>query len=235
MLENFKYRANTTDENIINEILNKQAYRKKKINFFIEEDDVWLDGGAHIGFFSLYASKNNAKKIYCFEPEKENFSLLQQNIEMMKKKYRTEYEIFPSAVNQKGGQHIMTIAPNTWRHSLVTHYKKKLPTVSISCMALDDILNPYKDINCIKLDIEGSELEILKEEHDFSRIKKMVFEYSFTKDRNMQTFFHCVKKLDKYFDVDIQKSYHNQKFQGKEGFWGGFIDSIIFCKAKSIA
>ena len=122
MLENFKYRANTTDENIINEILNKQAYRKKKINFFIEEDDVWLDGGAHIGFFSLYASKNNAKKIYCFEPEKENFSLLQQNIEMMKKKYRTEYEIFPSAVNQKGGQHIMTIAPNTWRHSLVMTY-----------------------------------------------------------------------------------------------------------------
>tara|TARA_Y100000114_G_C11718670_1_gene307319 strand:+ start:264 stop:968 length:705 start_codon:yes stop_codon:yes gene_type:complete len=234
MLDNFKYRPNTTDENIINEILNKQAYRKKKINFFIEEDDIWLDGGAHIGFFSLYASKNNAKKIYCFEPEEENFSLLTQNIEMMRRKYNTEYEIFSSAVNQKGGQNIMTIAPNTWRHSLVSHYKKKLPTVSISCIALDDILNTYKDINCIKLDIEGSELEILKEEHDFSRIKKMVFEYSFTKDRNMQTFFQCVKKLEKYFNVDIQKSYHNQKFQGKQGFWGGFIDSIIFCKAKNI-
>ena len=29
-------------------------------------------------------------------------------------------------------------------------------------MAFDEILNRHKDINCIKLDIEGSELEILE-------------------------------------------------------------------------
>ena len=232
MLENFKYRTNSTDENIIKEILVKQSYRKKKINFNIEKNDVWLDGGSHIGFFALYASQNFAKKIYCFEPETENFNLLQQNITNMKNKFNTEYLAFKYAVNQIGGEHEFTIAPNTWRHSLLSHYKKKLPTMKIKCIKIDDILNQYKDINCIKLDIEGSELEILHNEHDFSNIKKLVFEYSFTKDRDMNNFFKCVEKLQKYFDVDIQKSYYNQKYQGKQGYWGGFIDSIIFAKAK---
>ena len=35
MLDNFIYRKNTTDENVMKEILDKQAYRKKKINFGI--------------------------------------------------------------------------------------------------------------------------------------------------------------------------------------------------------
>ena len=34
------YRKGTTDENIIKEILHKQAYRKKKLDFKIEKDDV---------------------------------------------------------------------------------------------------------------------------------------------------------------------------------------------------
>ena len=79
-------------------------------------------------------------------------------------------------------------------------------------MKIDDILEKHTDINAIKLDIEGSELEILLNEHDFSRIKKMVFEYSFTKDRRMDKFFECAEMLEKYFYVDIQKSYYNQKF-----------------------
>ena len=48
----------------------------------------------------------------------------------------------------------------------------------------------------------------------------------------MKDFFDCVKRLEKYFYVDIQPSFYNQKYQGKEGYWGGFIDSIIFCVKK---
>ena len=77
MLDNFIYRKNTTDENVIKEILTKQAYKKKKLNFNIESKDVWLDGGSHIGVFGLYASINRAKKVYCYEPETENYKILQ--------------------------------------------------------------------------------------------------------------------------------------------------------------
>ena len=73
MLDKFVFRKNTSDENVIKEILEKKAYSKKKIDFKIESDDVWLDGGSHIGVFGLYAAQNGAKKVYCYEPETENY------------------------------------------------------------------------------------------------------------------------------------------------------------------
>jgi len=232
MLDNFIYRKNTTDENVIQEILVRHAYRKKKLNFQIEENDVWLDGGSHIGVFGLYAAQHNARKVYCYEPETENYQILQQNVSLINSKYQTKLESFKYAINQTGGIHSFTIAPNTWRHSFITHYKKKLPTVEIDCIKFDDILTRHPDINAIKLDIEGSELEIFENDHDFSKINKFVFEYSFTKNRKMQDFFDFAEKLSKYFFVHIPKSYYNQKHQGQEGYWGGFIDSIVFCVKK---
>jgi len=64
MLDNFIYRKNTTDENVIKEIITKEAYRKKKLNFAVESNDVWLDGGEHIGVFGLYAATKGANKVY---------------------------------------------------------------------------------------------------------------------------------------------------------------------------
>lgn len=234
MLDNFIYRKNTTDENVIKEIITKEAYRKKKLNFAVESNDVWLDGGAHIGVFGLYAATKGAKKVYCYEPETENYQILQQNATMINSnyKYSTTLECFQYAVNQTGGTGQFTIAPNTWRHSLVSHYKKKLPTVEIKCMKFDEILTRHPDLNAIKLDIEGSELEIFDNEHNFANINKLVFEYSFTKDRLMDNFFKRMDRLSKHFFVDIQPSYYNQKHQGKEGYWGGFIDTIIYCMRK---
>ena len=232
MLDNFYYRKDTTDEIVLKEIIEKQAYRKRKIDFKIEPDDVWLDGGSHIGFFCLYAAQNKAKKVYAYEPEQENYKILSENADKIKQQYGTEIVLNNKAINQTGGEHEFTIAPNTWRHSMLTHYKKKLPTTTIQCEAIDTILANNTDINCIKLDIEGSELEILKLDHNFNNINKLVFEYSFTKDRNMAHFFECVDKLSKYFNVDVQKSFHNQSHQGMKGYWGGFVDNIIFCKKK---
>ena len=163
MLDKFVFRKNTSDENVIKEILEKKAYSKKKIDFKIEPDDVWLDGGSHIGVFGLYAAQNGAKKVYCYEPETENYKILQENIRHIGTEYSTNLESFQYAINQTGGTHSFTIAPNTWRHSLVTHYKKKLPTIEINCMSFDEILERHRDINCIKLDIEGSGNLILKE------------------------------------------------------------------------
>jgi len=232
MLDNFIYRKNTTDENVIKEIITKEAYRKKKLNFAVESNDVWLDGGAHIGVFGLYAATKGEKKVYCYEQETENYQILQQNATMINSKYPTSLECFQYAVNQTGGTGQFTIAPNTWRHSLVSHYKKKLPTVEIKCMKFDEILTRHPDLNAIKLDIEGSELEIFDNEHNFANINKLVFEYSFTKDRLMDNFFKRMDRLSKHFFVDIQPSYYNQKHQGKEGYWGGFIDTIIYCMRK---
>ena len=53
------------------------AIREAAEELLIDENDVVVDVGAHIGLFALYASQfcNNGK-IYSFEPVKENYDLL---------------------------------------------------------------------------------------------------------------------------------------------------------------
>lgn len=224
------YRENTTDEKVIDEILIKKAYKKKKIDFDVSSEDVWLDGGAQIGVFAEYAALKGCKKIYCYEPEQSNFDLLNKNTDWLVEKYGMDIYLHKEAITQEPGEALLHIAPNTWRHAINTHYKKELKKQKINCVTFDSILEKYNDINAIKLDIEGSELEILNQKHDYSKINKLVFEYSFTKNRDMKYFFQCVDILKKDFEVDIQKSYYNQKHNGVKGYWGGFIDQIIYCK-----
>ena len=57
----------------------------KITDFSINDNDIIIDIGAHIGLFSLFASQYCKKgKIYCFEPIKENYDILTENIDLNK-------------------------------------------------------------------------------------------------------------------------------------------------------
>jgi len=59
------------------------AHEYESVGFKIDEDISIIDVGAHVGLFALYASqicKNG--KVFCYEPIKENFDLLQENIKI---------------------------------------------------------------------------------------------------------------------------------------------------------
>ena len=56
------------------------------------------------------------------------------------------------------------------------------------------------DINSIKIDIEGAEMEIL-ENCDFTGLKKMCGEWSFDADKDTQRFLKCIVRLEKYFKI----------------------------------
>ena len=54
-----------------------------RYGFEIKDNDVIIDIGAHIGLFTLFSSqfcKNG--RIYCFEPVKDNFSMLKSNLKL---------------------------------------------------------------------------------------------------------------------------------------------------------
>lgn len=61
-------------------MIKRNVYEKKKLNFLIEKDDIWLDLGANIGTFSLLCFKQDSKVIG-FEPKPENYEILKKNIE----------------------------------------------------------------------------------------------------------------------------------------------------------
>lgn len=62
---------------IIDEIYLMKVYGDKSLN-----DRIVIDIGASIGDTAIYFVMNNAKKVYTFEPDKERFKLLIENIRL---------------------------------------------------------------------------------------------------------------------------------------------------------
>ena len=210
---NIQYRPNTTDEKVIPEVLKKCVYERKAIDFFIEPNEVWLDLGANIGTFSLLCLARGAK-VVAFEPEPENFVLLNHNLQAnFSKNFRT--------IQQAVGT-VQDILPlyvckgdyNKYRHTLVPIRGRT--TINVSVQPILKVLAKYKT-TCIKMDIEGAEISILESltPNDYAKanIKKLVFEYSFDIDRSIPRFLAIINNLKKYFSrVHYDKVKENEEY-----------------------
>ena len=114
-----------------------------------------LDIGANIGFWSTYlATSCRAKKVYSFEPEPQNLSLLRYNIELNKNTDRVH--IFPVAVGAaKSKLKLHLSADNAGDHQLYATAESR-DTVEVDVEPIDSLL-PDQDVNFIKIDVQGYE------------------------------------------------------------------------------
>jgi len=89
---------------------------------------------------------------------------------------------------------------NKYRHTL--HPVKGRKTVNIPVQNIHEALSE-SGCNCIKMDIEGAEIEILEalkaSDYKHNGIKKLVFEYSFDVDRSIPRFLAIIETLNQAF------------------------------------
>lgn len=195
-----QFRPNTTDEKVINELLVKNVYQKKKIGFTIESDDHWLDLGANIGIFSLHVLSNGGKVI-SVEPEPENLYILTNNLQ--NNFPLGGFEIIQGCVstyNGKSNLYLCNGKYNKYRHSICLG-KSNRKSIEVKVINIHEILLKYPTINCIKIDIEGEEINILENINldSFKNIKKLVFEYSFDADPSIHRFTKIIDRLKSIF------------------------------------
>ena len=69
------FREGTNDSLIFDEIFKRNAYRLPE-NLFA--DDIIIDIGAHLGFFTEAAVQRGARKIHAVEAERENYRLAKE-------------------------------------------------------------------------------------------------------------------------------------------------------------
>jgi len=146
-------RAGTTDRNIVSEVLISNVYNLGAL----QKGDIVVDIGAHIGTFSIAAAKV-AKKVYAFEPSKENFTMLKENIAANKTDNIIAFHV---AVSGTTGSRELFLHPNDpCMHSL---YFKSETKSEVSTISIEDIFkqNNIDHIDYLKLDCEGAEYEIL--------------------------------------------------------------------------
>jgi FkbM family methyltransferase len=141
-----------------------ENYEKNTVLYFkknIKSGMIIVDIGAHIGYYTLLFSKlvGPNGKVYAFEPDPDNFDILQKNTSDLK-----NVEIFKIALSDIEGKiSFYKIYESTGCHSIVLP-EAKAEKIIVDSITLDSFLDYKKisDLDFIKIDIEGGEPFALK-------------------------------------------------------------------------
>jgi FkbM family methyltransferase len=178
----FQIRKDAKDLVVVEDNLLKHPYEKK---FPIVKDENWIDVGGHIGSFAIRVLSVGGK-VCSFEPDP-------THVEMYKKNHQLNGFsplVHQAAVVQKIQSPTVSLYRNTHRgnfggNSLINRWKTPRPTVEVSCISFKDCIDiskkylGEKNLN-LKLDCEGSEIEIL--ENISPEFNKIVCEYHYSFD-----------------------------------------------------
>lgn len=135
------------------------------MNHILRDGGIFIDIGANIGLMSLHAAKilNGRGKVLSFEPLSSTYDILLQNIKLNN---FGNIEAENIAIGSKNGNVDIfdNIAITRGSSSLIKpNYTESSNRIPIK--RLDEYLEEHRinsNINCIKIDVEGWELEVLK-------------------------------------------------------------------------
>jgi FkbM family methyltransferase len=123
----------------------------------------FVDVGAHVGYYSLLAARQVGPqgKVYAFEPEPVNYSLLIKNVEL---NGYSNVSAKPKAVSGSVGSTALHIsALDSGRNSVYRHGLPEQGSVQVDTTTLDAFFEAksWPKIDLIKMDVEGAEQDVL--------------------------------------------------------------------------
>jgi len=131
----------------------------------IRNDDVVLDAGAHVGFFTCKAAKHS-KLVIAVEPHPEHFKLLQYNVQMNN---LNNVILINKALANKSG-HVMLL-DNGVGTRVSAH-----GTIKVESTTIDKLLDQLSlNLNVVKMDVEGSEASCL-DGHYLNNVRELMVE-----------------------------------------------------------
>ncbi len=164
-----------------------------------------IDVGANIGVFSIYAARSGAAIVYAFEPNKESFDLLVNNIKINK----LEKIVIPFnlAVGVLDGEQI-SIPKSSSPYNKTVHRSIELDEYDIVETISLPTFFQKNNINCIdflKMDCEGAEYEIIYSmiEENFKKIVTFRVEHHYPEEKQKLIQFFNNKGFKKTKDNGI--------------------------------
>jgi len=126
----------------------------------IKENDIILDVGANIGYYSLIFAQLIGKsgKVYSFEPDPTNFEILKKNI--LVNKHENVILENKAVSNKEGNLKLYLSTENNGMHRIYPSKWCK-ESIDINSIKIDNYFNKNQKIDFIKLDIEGAEYDAL--------------------------------------------------------------------------
>ena len=169
----FETRLNSQDAFVLNEIWKYHCYDEAEI----APEDVVVDIGAHIGGYTVLASKKGAT-VYAYEPEPGNYRLLKRNTAINRCKKAKLYNLAVSS--RKGAITLNVDAKGSGLHSLY-QLSSASRRATVLAVPLHEVItaNKLKSIQVLKIDAEGAEYGILlpASRSDLKKIRTIILEY----------------------------------------------------------
>jgi FkbM family methyltransferase len=129
----------------------------------LNEGDVVLDLGAHIGWYTLMMSRMVGDKgtVVSVEPNPINYAILCRNIKDNRLENVSAYQV---ALSDKNGYAEMSMSKNPTAHSLAYSTPNQTKTEKVKTMRLDTLMKQLDigNIDFAKIDVEGAELKVLE-------------------------------------------------------------------------
>lgn len=187
-----------TDLIVTKEIWEENVYEVDPSRF--NKGGVVIDMGANIGSFSLYGAYYGAT-VYAVEPEPNNLQALKNNIEL--NRYEDKIIICPYGISDYKGLAKIT---NEGGGSTIKDEWKEGSEVEI--MPLDNFFSLYhiENVDVLKIDIEGAEVEVLlgASKYNLQKCKFITMEFDIRSGRQMG---EMVRKLSETHHVRTMGSW----------------------------
>lgn len=127
----------------------------KKINDwampYVKQFRTYIDIGAHDGDTCIDLV-NTFQRVYAFEPNPESIKAIPDTIKK-----------FPFALGNKKEELVLTIPDNGYnnnKHGSIVRHQSGIRQYSVSVKTLDGF--EFKEVDLIKIDVEGMELQVLE-------------------------------------------------------------------------
>lgn len=145
-----------------------------------------IDIGAHAGGFSVYAAIKGAKKVYAYEADSNNFECLKENITTNNLEgVITPYHLFVASRNDElcplYEVQSASFGFNSGMHSRYWDHNERRLRGYVKSIAFKDILNNFRIIDYLKIDVEGAEFEFIEPTEEmrtlFQRVRYLDIQY----------------------------------------------------------
>ena len=225
----FRVRVNTSDFLMVWEIWRAKAYDDVRIP--IHAGDTVVDLGAHIGSFAVRAARQaHHGRVFAYEASSGNYAMLGENRQLNR---LDNLYIENSAVSDRHGtMRLYSPADNGMLSSLLHESGSFMENVQAVTFAEIIEEHALERIDFLKLDVEGSEYDILLKcpDESLTKVQRIVMEYH-EFDADKRNHIDLVNRLNsRGFTVVVEKGV-SSLMDWFGAFFGGRIISTGIIKA----
>lgn len=217
---------NTLTQGRVNTLFTKEPDTIEWLNA-MKPGEVLFDIGANVGMYTLWASVMNGVKVFAFEPESQNYAILNRNIVINKSDARA-YCLALSDDDAVDMLYLSGFIPGGSCHNFGEQKDYKYQPTSgrlaqgCLCSTVDAMVSWLRKPDHIKLDVDGIEPKVLRGAmQTLPHIKSLLVELN----SNLEDHREVLKTMEslnfKWSPEQVEKS------QRKEGAFKG-VGNVIF-------